>query len=249
MNPTQPTPQFLQSCQTLGLSLSPVELDQLTRYLDLLFQTNQQFNLTSIVDPEKAWMRHILDSLSLLPHLIDDESDTSGGGSGSVSLIDVGSGGGLPGIPLAICLPQVNITLLEATGKKARFLEQVVRDLQLANVRVIHERAETLGQHKNHRQQYDLAIARAVGPLRVLLELTLPFVKVGGKLLAMKGVKAEAELAEATDAMMLLGGGEFECFEAMPGLDDEAVIIEIIKADQTPKKYPRLPGEPKLHPL
>ncbi|MHB1158601.1 MAG: 16S rRNA (guanine(527)-N(7))-methyltransferase RsmG [Phycisphaerales bacterium] len=244
MTSTSPAPQFLQSCQTLGLSLSHAELDQLTRYLDLLLETNKQFNLTAIVDPEKAWLRHILDSLSLLPHI-----PTSGGGSGSLSLIDVGSGGGLPGIPLAICLPQVNITLLEATGKKAHFLEQAARDLQLANVRVIHERAETLGQHKNHRQQYDLAIARAVGPLRVLLELTLPFVKVGGKLLAMKGIKAEAELAEATDAVMLLGGGEFECFEAMPGLDDEAVIIEIAKADQTPKKYPRLPGEPKLHPL
>ncbi|MFA7237150.1 MAG: 16S rRNA (guanine(527)-N(7))-methyltransferase RsmG [Phycisphaeraceae bacterium] len=239
MTSTPPTPRFLQSCQALGLSLSPAELDQLARYLDLLLETNKQFNLTAIKDPEQAWLRHILDSLSLLSHL---PTSTSGG-------IDVGSGGGLPGIPLAICLPNIHFTLLEATGKKARFLQSVIDDLKLPNVRVIHERAETLGQHQNHRQQYDFAVARAVGPLRVLLELTLPFVKVGGKLLAMKGVKAEAELADATDAVMLLGGGEFECFEAMPGLDDEAVIIQIAKADQTPKKYPRLPGEPKLHPL
>ncbi len=233
-----PTESFLRDCKTIGLELPDAEVAALGRYLHLLLETNKLFNLTAITEPEAAWRRHILESLSFVPHI----------GEGR-SVIDVGSGGGVPGIPLAIAMPLVQVTLLEATGKKAKFLQSVIDDMKLKNAAVVNDRAETVGQSKRHRQQYDIAVSRAVGPMNVLVELCLPLVKVGGRMLAMKGAKAEAELNEATDGIMLLGGGELEVFEAMPGLEDEAVIVEIQKANETPRTYPRLPGEPKRVPL
>lgn len=235
---TYPPESFTHHCKTLGYELSGDEILQMGRYIHLLLETNKQFNLTAIKDPDEAWMRHVLDSLSLLPFI------------GEVaSVIDVGSGGGLPGIPMAITQPNVAVTLLEATGKKAKFLQQVAQELGLKNVRVVSDRAETAGQDKKYRQQFDLAIARAVGPLNVMLEYTLPLVKVGGRVLAMKGSKAEGELEEAGDAIMTLGGGEVHVYDALPGVVDDAVIVEIHKAQPTPKQYPRLPGMPKMEPL
>jgi 16S rRNA (guanine527-N7)-methyltransferase len=233
-----PPPAFTQACAKLQLPLSAAELRQLGRYLHLLLETNKQFNLTGIEDPDEAWMRHGLDSLSLLPHLGDARS-----------VIDVGSGGGLPGLPIAITRPDLTVTLLEATGKKAKFLASVVGDLPLKNVRVITDRAETIGQQRLHREQYDLAVARAVGPLRVMLELTAPLVRIGGRVLAMKGAKVEQELGESGDAMMTLGCGRVELYVAMPGIEEDAVIVELHKERPTPKPYPRLPGTPKTTPL
>lgn len=233
-----PPESFTRHCQTLGYVLSEEEIKQLGLYLHLLLETSKQFNLTAIQDPEEAWIRHILDSLSLLPVLGD-----------ITSLVDVGSGGGLPGIPVAITHPETSITLLEATGKKARFLEQAGRELGLKKLRVVAERAEAAGQDKKYRQQFDVAVARAVGPLNVMLEYTLPLVKVGGRVLAMKGQKAEMELEAASDAIMKLGGGEVQVYDALPGVVQDAVIVEITKAQATPRQYPRLPGVPKLEPL
>jgi len=253
-----PTAEFDRACETIGLSLSDAERQALGRYLHLLLETNKQFNLTAVRDPDQAWLRHILDSLSLLPFLQgprglsprESQSDEGADSPGSpASLIDVGTGGGLPAIPIAIARPDVRLTLLEATGKKARFCQTVVDDLGLSNVAIINDRAETLGQQKAHRQKYDLAAARAIGPMRVLLELTLPLVKTGGRVLAMKGRNIETELDEAGDALMTLGAGHVELYEALPGLEDDAVIVEIPKAAATPRAYPRRPGEPKTNPL
>jgi len=234
----EPPDVFGQACATIGLELTDAELGRLGRYLHLLLETNRQFNLTAITDPGQAWRRHILDSLSLLPFI-----DASG------PLIDVGSGGGLPGVPLAIARPQLPITLLEATGKKARFLERVVDDLGLTRVTVVSARAEEAGRQQTHRQRYATAVARAVGPMRVLLEYALPLVREGGRVLAMKGRRVEAELDESGDALLELGGGAVELYEALPGLEDEAVIVEVRKAGPTPPPYPRRPGEPKANPL
>jgi 16S rRNA (guanine527-N7)-methyltransferase len=238
MSKLSPPASFNESCAALGIELSPAEVQQLGRYLHLLLETNKQFNLTGITDPAEAWMRHVLDSLTLLPHL-----------EGVTTMIDIGSGGGLPGIPVAITKPELQVTLVEATGKKARFLGTVAGDLGLRNVKVITDRAETIGQQKQLREKFDVATCRAVGPMNVLLELTLPLVKVGGKLLAMKGAKVEEEMKDAGDALMLLGGGEVEFYVAMPGLQEDAVIVEVKKEQATPAKYPRLPGTPKQDPL
>lgn len=241
IEPLKPTAEFDAACQTIGLTLEPAERERLGRYLARLLETNRRFNLTAIRDPAEAWMRHVLDSLSVLPHLPT--------GDRPPQIIDIGSGGGLPGIPLAIARPDARFTLLEATGKKATFLKQTAQALGLKNIAVVNDRAETVGRASAYRQKYDAAIARAVGPMRVMLEYALPFVKVGGRVLAMKGRKVEQELDEAGDALMLLGGGAVEAYEALPGLADDAVIVQITKDRPTPAQYPRRPGEPKANPL
>ncbi|MEX0741151.1 MAG: 16S rRNA (guanine(527)-N(7))-methyltransferase RsmG [Phycisphaeraceae bacterium] len=229
---------FLDDCKTVGLSLNDETIQMLGRYLHLLLETNKKFNLTAIKEPEQAWRRHILESLALLPFL-----------EGATTVIDVGSGGGLPGLPLAIASPERRFTLLDATGKKARFLETAVAELGLTNVTVLNDRAETAGQSPQHRQRYDVAVSRAVGPMNVLLELTLPLVQVDGRFIALKGAKAEAELRDAGDALVVLGGGEVEAYEALPNLEDEAVVVVVYKLATTPPEYPRRPGQPKQEPL
>ncbi len=244
---TSTIPTFVtDELEQLNIHLSTAMLEQLARYLALLLEVNQQFNLTAIKDTDTAWRRHIIDSLTLWP-LLHDLQQVAGQGA---KLMDVGSGGGLPGVVLAVALPQVQVTLLEATGKKAKFLQRCVSELALANTQVVHERAERVGHDRDHRQKYDRVVCRAVGPMRELLEYTLPLVKVGGQLLAMKGAQVERELDAAGDALMLLGAGELELLQAYPdGWPIDAAIVRISKEHDTPRQYPRLPGVPRMEPL
>jgi 16S rRNA (guanine527-N7)-methyltransferase len=208
-------------------------VDPQRRYLELLLDANQAFNLTAITDPVEAWSKHIEDSLSLLPELE--------GVTGKV--VDVGSGGGLPAIPLAIARPDLQFTLVESTAKKARFLQECARTLQLANVRVESERAELLGQSEL-RASFDVATSRACARLPVLLELCIPLVKVGGRKLAIKGEQAALELSEAARALALLHGKVVSTRRTETG-----TIVRIDKLAATPARYPRRPGEPKRAPL
>lgn len=227
---------FLHACESLGIAFEDGDLAQLERYLALLLEANQRFNLTAITDPQEAWMRHIFDSLTLVPFLASAKA---------ARVIDVGSGGGLPGIPLAIVLPDVAFTLLEATGKKAEFLREAVRRLGLRNVTVIDERAESLGQdHQRYREQFDLVTSRAVGKLNVLLELTVPLVRVGGFVMAIKGEKAPEEIAEAKPALHTL-----HCVVSDTHRTPTGTIVVIEKQRKTPRLYPRRPGEPKRKPI
>ncbi len=244
MSELPPPAAFDAACETIGLELEAAEREQLGAYLHLLLETNKQFNLTAIKEPGEAWLRHVLDSLSLLPHLGQSDSE-----SHTLRVVDVGSGGGLPGVPLAITRPDVRFTLVEATGKKAKFLQGCADELGLSNLEVVNDRAETIGRDKAHRQRYDVSVARAVGPMNVLLELTMPLVRVGGRVLAMKGRRLEEELRDAGDALMLLGEGQIEVYEALPGVSEDALIVEVAKHALTPKQYPRRPGEPKTNPL
>jgi 16S rRNA (guanine527-N7)-methyltransferase len=160
-------------------------------------------------------------------------------------VIDVGSGGGLPGIPLAITMPDVTFALVEATGKKAAFLADVVEELALDNVTIIAERAETVGQPDGgFRNAADAVIARAVGPLCVLLELTLPLARVDGLVLAIKGRRAAEELTEAEAAMRVLKGERISCERSETG-----TVVAIRKIGETPRRFPRRPGEPKRNPI
>lgn len=220
----------------ISVELEPGEAHRLDAYLAHLLETNAKFNLTAVRDEAEAWERHILDSLTLIAPLASVEAR---------NVADVGSGGGLPGIPLAICLPDVRFTLIEATGKKAAFLRESVERLALRNVEVAQERAETLGQdHHRFRGRFDAVMARAVGPLRILLELTVPLAKVGGFVFAIKGQKAEDELAEAKAALHALHAVHSRTIATPTG---RVVVIE--KLRQTPRMYPRAPGEPKRRPL
>lgn len=233
---TAPTPEFLAAAEALGLAFDPGDLERLERYLGLLLEANQRFNLTAVIDPAQAWMRHLLDALTLVPILESCEAER---------VIDVGSGGGVPGIPLAIVRPSMAMTLLEATGKKAAFLEATAQALGLGNVTVLRERAETAGQdHRRWREQFDAVLARAVGPLPTLLELTLPLAKVGGLVLAIKGEKAPQEIEAAKQALHALHARVIDSLRTPTG-----TIVVVEKERKTPRLYPRAAGEPKRKPL
>ena len=236
-------PPFVpQQLTALGVELRDEQIQLMAAYLHLMLETNKQFNLTAIKEPDQAWQRHIVDSLTLIPGLVEWPQNST--------LIDVGTGGGLPGIPIAIALPHLKVTLLETTGKKARFCQQVVDTLGLENITIINNRAETLGQNKLYRESFDMSVSRAVGPMRVLLEFMMPLVKVGGWIYALKGPAVEQELVDAGDALCTLGGGEVMAVGAYPeGVDNQSVIVGVEKAERTPKEYPRLPGIPKQQPL
>jgi 16S rRNA (guanine527-N7)-methyltransferase len=230
--PLAPAPEA--DSQELLASLTPAKVEQLAAYVELLLRATQDFNLTAIRDHDEAWKRHVLETLRLLAVLPEGSS-----------LIDVGSGGGIPGMVLAIARPSLSVTLLEATTKKVRFLEATGKTLGLSNLRVVDDRAETAAAVGSpYREAFDIVTARAVAPLRVLLELTVPFAKVGGHLLAVKGERAQDELAEASRARSTLQV-ELTGTHRHP----TATLLLFEKTGPTPKKYPRRPGEPKKTPL
>ncbi|HEY5960538.1 MAG TPA: 16S rRNA (guanine(527)-N(7))-methyltransferase RsmG [Polyangiaceae bacterium] len=216
------------------VALRPEQRSQLTKYLELLLESAQLFNITAIQDPTLAWERHVLESLRLLPFI-----------GSATRLIDVGTGGGIPGMVVAIAQPEVNVTLLEATAKKARFLEQTAQALQLGNVSVVCERAETAGAYGSHlRESFDIVTARALAPMRVLAELLAPFAKVGALVIAVKGERASTELAEAANALWSMHL-EHETTVRQP----TASVVMLRKRAATSSKYPRRAGEPKRNPL
>ena len=233
---TAPPEAFLEQAAALGVAFDEGDVGRLGRFVELLLDANKRMNLTAIRDPQDAWIKHVLDALTLLPYLQAAEAKT---------MIDVGAGGGVPGIPIAICMPSLEVVLLEATGKKARFLESTAAALGLDTVRVVSDRAETLGHDREtHRDRYDVVTARAVGPLPVLLELTVPFARIGGLVLAIKGERAPEEVAAAKEALHQL-----HAVVAQTDRTPTGRIVVIEKLRKTPRTYPRRPGEPKRAPI
>jgi 16S rRNA (guanine527-N7)-methyltransferase len=201
-----------------GLQLSHRQHQSLCRYLDLLLQANKTMNLTRIADRAQADLQHVGDALTLLPFLPREPH----------RLVDVGSGGGVPGIVLGIVREDARVTLVEATKKKARFLSQTAQTLDLKNLSVIAWRAEDLGRGAL-RESFDVAVARAVAPLALLAQWCLPLVKVGGKLLAMKGPKVHQELHAAQRAITVLGGANPIIHDARLPQTPGHLIVEIPK--------------------
>jgi 16S rRNA (guanine527-N7)-methyltransferase len=235
LQPLEPTQAFLESAAAFAITFDPGDIERMGLFLAMLLETNKKFNLTAITDPADAWQKHIFDSLTLMPWI---------GAAAPRRIADIGSGGGLPGLPLAIAFPAIEFALIEATGKKAGFLREAVATLALANVTVINDRAETIGRDETHRARYDIVLARAIGRLAVVAELAVPLACVGGRVLAIKGGRAGGEVAEAKRALHLLHSRVVETVTTPTGT---VVIIE--KARTTPKAYPRKPGEPKMTPL
>lgn len=227
----------------LGVSCDPRAPGRLARYHAMLADWNTRMNLTGDTAFETSLDRLYMDSLAPLRYaeLFPE----------SASLIDVGSGAGFPGLPLAIARPDLRVTLLDSLAKRVNFLSAVTEELGLVNVRLVHSRAEDAGREASMRERFDIAVARAVAPLPVLCELLLPFVRVGGRMLCYKGPSAEAELEAGRKVARLLGGGAVETLPVpLPSQPDwRHCLLVCEKNVQTVRQYPRKAGTPARQPL
>lgn len=227
----------------LHLGLGQAELAAFQTYADELTEWNSRFNLTAIADAEGVQIKHFLDSLTCLIALRAAPAPT-------LSLVDVGTGAGFPGIPLKIVCPAIRLTLVEATGKKVKFLERLIARLGLSGVTAVKARAEEIGHDPAHRERYDWAVARAVAELPALAEYLLPLARIGGKCLAQKGDGAPGETQTAERALRLLGGRLNQLIPVeLPGVAETRHLVVIDKVAATPAKYPRRAGMPTKAPL
>ena len=214
-----------------GFGLDAAQIERCEKFYRLVIEQNRVMNLTGITGPREFAIKHIIDSLSAW----DDEIF-----QGVETLADVGTGAGFPAIPLKIFKPQLKLCLIDSLAKRTEFLKKVVAELELENVEIIHSRAEDLSKQKTFRERFDVVTSRAVARLNVLAEYCLPFVKVGGKFVALKGKNFQEELDEARAAIKILGGGEILIREIkLPTLDDKRAVIYVDKKKSTPEKYPR----------
>ncbi|MBP5180224.1 MAG: 16S rRNA (guanine(527)-N(7))-methyltransferase RsmG [Clostridiales bacterium] len=229
-----------------GLPLSESQLDALVTYAGMLVKTNEVMNLTNITDDEGIAVRHFVDSLTLVPFILEEQKKA---GREDISVIDVGTGAGFPDIVLKIAVPKIRLTLLDSLQKRLNFLDEVSSALSLADVKTVHGRAEDAGHDAALREKYDVSCARAVANLPVLCEYCLPFVKTGGAFLAMKGNVDEEEKASGR-ALQVLGGKKEKVDRfLLPGTDMNRSIVVVRKSKPTPNAYPRQAGKPSKKPL
>ncbi|MCR5254723.1 MAG: 16S rRNA (guanine(527)-N(7))-methyltransferase RsmG [Acetatifactor sp.] len=233
--------QFDKDLHELGITLSDLQKQQFVRYYELLIEWNSFMNLTAITDFDEVFKKHFVDSLSLIKVADLDRE---------FSVIDVGTGAGFPGLCLKIAFPKLHITLLDSLNKRLNFLNEVIDDLGLKDIKTIHGRAEDIAKKSDYREQFDISVSRAVANLTTLSEYCLPFVKVGGRFIAYKSEKIEEEKKTASSALKILGG-EFESEESfyLPGSDLYRNLYSISKVSKTPGKYPRKAGLPLKEPL
>ncbi|EHN58504.1 MULTISPECIES: 16S rRNA (guanine(527)-N(7))-methyltransferase RsmG [Oenococcus] len=235
--------EFASALEKQGLPISEQKIGLFREYLTFMLAYNEKVNLTAITEPGDIWLKHFYDSLTPLIFLPVPNPTIK------FSLIDVGSGAGFPGIPLKIADPNLQLTLLDSLQKRIVFLDKLVRKLSLDDVETVHGRAEDFGQNPNFREKYDFAIARAVSGTNTLLELLLPFVKVGGKAILMKTVHDENEIFHASKALEELGGRASQSFSFELPNGDPRVLIVVDKIEPTKNKYPRKAGTPKRSPI
>lgn len=231
--------EMRSSLNELNINLSTLQIEQFYEYMNLLIEWNKVMNLTGITEPKEIIKKHFIDSLTILKEI--DENST---------IIDVGTGAGFPGIPIKIAYPNTKIILLDSLNKRIKFLDEVIKKLNLKDIKTIHGRAEEYGKNKKHREQYDYAVARAVAPLNILLEYLMPFVKINGKCLCMKGANSKEEIKESLGAIKELGGSLIEKEEFLiPNTDIKRKIVVIYKEKNTKSRYPRKAGTPSKDPL
>jgi len=236
-------PILADGARELGLDLSQEQLDRFQRFYEVLTDWAERVSLTAVKDEEGVQRRHFLESAALVAVLNDHGISLK-----DKSLIDVGSGSGIPGVPLKIIEPTLQLTLVEAKQRKSEFLNALLPELGLEDVTVVTRRAEEAAHNPQYREQYDFAVAKALAPLRTLLELTLPFVRMGGLVLAPKGSEADAEAKDAAIALETLKGS-IRAIEAIPLAEPPQKVILIDKDLPVPQRFPRRPGMPAKRPL
>jgi 16S rRNA (guanine527-N7)-methyltransferase len=232
-----------EGARELGIELSGEQLDRFQRFYELLTDWAERVSLTAVKDLEGVQRRHFLESAALIPVLADEGLSFE-----DRSLIDVGSGSGVPGVPLKILVPSLRLTLVEAKQRKAEFLQALLPELGFDDVGVITRRAEEAGRDPAQREQYDYAVAKALAPMRTLAELTLPFVRMGGTVIAPKGKEAENELKDARVALETLNATTRGVFP-IPLSQPLQHVILVDKVLPTPMRFPRRPGIPAKRPL
>lgn len=231
--------EMSKKSKILGVRFSVEQIEQFYKYMNLLIEWNEKMNLTAITEPKEIILKHFIDSITILKY-IDDNS----------KLVDVGTGAGFPGVPLSIMNPTLKITLVDSLNKRLIFLQEVVKELNLKNIEIVHARAEEFGQNKNYREKFDIATSRAVANLATLSEYLVPLVKIGGKIISMKASNAKEEINDAQKAIEVLGGKieKIEEFD-LPESDIGRTIIIIDKNKCTPAIYPRKAGTPAKEPM
>lgn len=233
--------QFIQELDKRGIQLSEFQLAQFTTYFESLVEWNEKINLTSLVSKEDVYLKHFFDSLSLSFYYEFSDED---------SICDVGSGAGFPSIPLKICYPHLQVTIVDSLKKRIGFLEHLAKELSLTDVHFYHARAEEFGNNKEFRGSFDIVTARAVARMSVLSELCIPLCKKDGVFIAMKGSQASDELDIGMKAISQLGGQHNRTETLLlPFENSERSIIFIDKLKNSPKKYPRKPGVPNRNPI
>jgi 16S rRNA (guanine527-N7)-methyltransferase len=235
-------PYLVDGIREFGLQqLTAEQVALFSHYQELLLTWNRRMNLTAITDPAGIQVRHFLDSLTCA--LVT-------GPLAGHSLADVGTGAGFPGVALKIYFPDLRLTVVESVAKKTHFLRSVVAELGLTNVTVINERAEVLGHDSDHRERYDWVVARAVAEMRVLVEYLLPLCRLGGHVLAQKGIGVAAETAAAVSAIDTMGGALPQVRPVqLPGVDGLRHLVMVEKIAKTPPQYPRRAGIPSKRPF
>lgn len=223
----------------LNITLDDTALDKFITYMDMLIETNKSLNLTAITEPEEVITKHFLDSLTACSFIPQ-----------GASVIDVGCGAGFPGLPVKMARDDISLTLLDSLNKRLAFIDSVIKETGISGARCVHARAEDGARDKSHREKYDVALSRAVANMAVLCEYCLPYVKVGGLFLALKGPAAPEELKNADKAIKTLGGEIVEIAEtAVPFTDLLHKIVIVKKIRPCPKEYPRKAGTPSKKPI
>ena len=234
---------LVQRASELGLQLTPKQVESFRCYFRELMSWNRRMNLTAIVDCREAQLKHFVDSLTVSMVLPE-------GFNASGSMVDVGTGGGFPGVPLKLVFPNIHLTLLESVAKKTSFLNHLVATMGLEDVEVRTGRAEDLALVPELREKFEVVVSRGVAPMRILMEITLPYCQVGGIVVTLKKGDIAAEIAASLHAMEVLGGRIRETRGVyLEGLRDERVLVVVDKVKPTPPKFPRRPGQPAKHPL
>ena len=225
--------------QKINCELNEKQQEKFYQYMNFLLEWNEKMNLTAITDPIEVITKHFIDSLTILKYIKENHK-----------IADIGTGAGFPGIPIKIANKNIDITLVDSLNKRVNFLNEVIKKLDLKEINAIHDRAEEFGKSKEHRENFDIAVSRAVARMNVLVEYMLPTVKVGGICICMKGPDAQEEINEAQSAINLLGGKIDEvCEFSLPDSDLKRTIIVIKKEKNTPNKFPRKAGIPAKNPL